>query len=267
MTDFDFDELDYRLNNPVYPTNPCAGLNPLDIFKAPDGHIYTPEEMSTIVSGNAVNPANPFPELNPLDIFKAPDGHIYTPEEMANMAGITPAPSASSVNPDMNNVTIGQKTIEADPNGGVIVTDIIGGKHHFVDMDQAMRLTDIMSGFPISDFNTNPVTPTENSTSHHCPNYPTDVHTPVNLTFYDNEIDKAHSKLIEAEKEIANSDDPDKVKDAIRKAEDAKSSIRYWEDCRRTEDYNQTIDNIKSDKITNDVNKALNDLHETLHHR
>lgn len=261
MNDFNFDELDFRLNNPIYPdpATACAGLNPMDIFKAPDGHIYTPDEMSAIVSGN------PCAGLNPLDIFKAPDGHIYTPDEISAMVGGGVAPNMPCATTDFSPIEIGQKSIDVDPNGGVIVTDIIGGKHHYSDMEQAMRCSDIMSGFPITEFNHTPSTPSVSDCGQ-CPNYPTDVHTPVDLSFYDGKLDDARAQLIEATKEIENSTDPDKIDNAIRKAEEARSSIRYWEDCRSRLDYDQTIDNIKSDKLINDTNRALNDLHNTLHH-
>lgn len=39
---------------------------------------------------------------------------------------------------------------ENDPSGGVIVTDIFGGEHHFLNMEQAQTLTDFMSGFQLS---------------------------------------------------------------------------------------------------------------------
>ena len=51
--------------------------------------------------------------------------------------------------PTMNTSPI----FENDPNGGVIVTDIFGGEHHYMNMEQAQTLTDFMSGLPIA---TNP---------------------------------------------------------------------------------------------------------------
>lgn len=61
---------------------------------------------------------------------------------------------------------------ENDPSGGVIVTDIFGGEHHFLNMEQAQTLTDFMSGLPIV---TNP-TSVSNSPSN-AGHLPTDIHT------------------------------------------------------------------------------------------
>lgn len=36
-----------------------------------------------------------------------------------------------------------------DINGGVIVTDIIGGQHHYSSMEEAQMMSDAFSGFPI----------------------------------------------------------------------------------------------------------------------
>lgn len=47
--------------------------------------------------------------------------------------------------PTMNTSPI----FENDPNGGVIVTDIFGGEHHYMNMEQAQTLTDFMSGLPM----------------------------------------------------------------------------------------------------------------------
>ena len=41
--------------------------------------------------------------------------------------------------PTMNTSPI----FENDPNGGVIVTDIFGGEHHYMNMEQAQTLTDL----------------------------------------------------------------------------------------------------------------------------
>ena len=82
--------------------------------------------------------------------------------------------------PTMNTSPI----FENDPNGGVIVADIFGGEHHYMNMEQAQTLTDFMSGLPIA---TNP-TSVSDSPSNAGP-LPTDIHTPNDLSFYDgNEI-------------------------------------------------------------------------------
>jgi len=225
--DFWCEELDNRVNNPIYPPISSEGFNPADIFTAPDGHIYTPDEICLIMNGNGS-----------LDV--------------------------NSDSTNLNNLEIGKMSFEDDPNGGVIVTDIFGGKHHYSDMDQAMCLTDVLSGMPIySGISTSS---TGGESCDHCPNLPTDVHTPVDLTFYDKELDDAQSKLDEAFRELENCNSVDDMDNAKRRIEDAKKDIEYWERCRRNSSYDQTINNIKSDKLTNDINRALNDLHNTLHH-
>jgi len=52
-------------------------------------------------------------------------------------------------------------------NGGVIVTDIFGGQHHYTSMEQANICTDVMSGMPTSNFQSNPISMpnNENDTS------------------------------------------------------------------------------------------------------
>ena len=119
---------------------------------------------------------------------------------------------------------------ENDPNGGVIVTDIFGGEHHYMNMEQAQTLTDFMSGLPIA---TNP-TSVSDSPSNAGP-LPTDIHTPNDLSFYDGKLQDAQHRLDQG--------------------------------CRSQADYNQTIEHLKSDKIINDCNDALNKLHDILHNK
>lgn len=222
MDDFVFDYSDSQMNNPLYPTDPNEGLNP-------------------------------------LDIFAAPDGHMYTSEEIANMSN---SPTTSILSDPF--VPVGYPTFVLDPNGGVVVTDITGVKHHYDSIEQAQIMTDVMSGFPVSNISPGSFVPQSGCTI--CPNYPTDVNTPVDLKYYDEKVADAQARLVNATKDIANSNDLDQLEDARRRAENAKNDIRYWEDCRNRSNYDQTIDNIKSDKIINDANKAQKELHNTIHH-
>lgn len=154
-------------------------------------------------------------------------------------------------------------TYENDPNGGVIVTDIFGGKHHYIDMEQAQNLTDFFSGLPIQTMST---TPSHRST----PNegeLPTDIHTPNDLTFYDNKIEEAQRSLDKALEDAARATDTRELEDALERQRQARNDIEYWSRCRSQADYNQTIEHQRSDKIINDINDALNNLHDVLHNK
>lgn len=152
-------------------------------------------------------------------------------------------------------------TYENNPNDGVIVTDIFGSKHHYMDMEQAQTLTDFFSGLPIQTMDT---TPSHDST----PNdgdLPTDIHTPNDLTFYDDKIEEAQRSLDKALEDAARMTDNRELEDALERQRQARNDIEYWNRCRSQADYNQTIENQRSDKIINDVNDALNNLHDVLH--
>lgn len=54
---------------------------------------------------------------------------------------------------DNQNMQNSNPTFEQDlENGGVIVTDIFGGQHHYASMEEANMFTDVFSGIPTSDF-------------------------------------------------------------------------------------------------------------------
>lgn len=109
-------ELDFRLNNPVYPPfQPTSDFDPSSIFTAPDGHLYTPEEMAAIANQNPVGFENP--QLTE---------------------------------------TVGKVSYDSQPDGTVIVTDIFGGKHSYMSMEQAQANTDILSGMPCKQFSSMP---------------------------------------------------------------------------------------------------------------
>lgn len=222
MEDFYFDNLDPQFCNPNYPISMSEGLNPIDIFTAPDGHLYTPEEIANMSNMPSTNlPIEPI-------------------------------------------VSIEHPSFDLDPNGGVVVTDITGTTHHYNTMEQAQRMTDVMSGFPVTVLSPGSFVPQSGCTG--CPNNPTDIHTPVDLKYYDEKVADAQARLVAATKDIENLNDFDQLEDARRRAENAKNDIRYWEDCRTQSSFDQTIDNIKSDKIINDANRAAKELHDTLHH-
>lgn len=152
-------------------------------------------------------------------------------------------------------------TYENDPNGGVIVTDIFGGKHHYMDMEQAQTLTDFFSGLPI---HTSDTTPSFDGTSNEG-HLPTDIHTPNDLTFYDDKIEEAQSKLDDVIEDATKTTNARGLEDALERQRQARNDIEYWENCRSREDYNQTIEHQRCDKIINDINDALNNLHDILH--
>lgn len=152
-------------------------------------------------------------------------------------------------------------TYENDPNGGVIVTDIFGGKHHYMDMEQAQTLTDFFSGLPIHTMDS---TPTHDSCSND-EHLPTDIHTPNDLTFYDDKIEEAQRKLDDAIEDASRATNARELEDALERQRQAKNDIEYWNGCRSQAEYNQTIEHQRTDKIINDVNEALNNLHDVLH--
>lgn len=94
--------------------------------------------------------------------------------------------------------------------------------------------------------------------------YPTDIHTNVDVSFYDEKIEDSQKKIIDASEDIVNAQSMDEIERAIEQSKQAQADIDYWNHCRTQSEYNQTIDNIRTDQIVNECNKALNDLHNTL---
>lgn len=94
--------------------------------------------------------------------------------------------------------------------------------------------------------------------------YPTDIHTDVDVSFYDEKIEDSRKSLINASEDIVNAQSTDEIERAIEQGKQAQADIDYWNHCRTQSECNQTIDNIRTDQIINDCNKALNDLHNTL---
>ena len=150
-----------------------------------------------------------------------------------------------------------------DPNGGVIVIDIFGGEHHYMDMNQAQLLTDMFSGLPSSSFTPMPQTTCGEKDCH----LPTDIHTPNDLTFYDEKIEEAQRQLNRALEDATKTTDARALEDALTRQRQAKNDIEYWNRCRSQANYDQTVSHIKSDSIINKANEALNNLHDTLHHK
>lgn len=149
---------------------------------------------------------------------------------------------------------------ENDPNGGVIVTDIFGGEHHYMNMEQAQALTDFMSGSPIATNSTSVPDSPSNAGQ-----LPTDIHTPNDLSFYDDKLQEARHRLDQALDDATHSTNARELEDALSRQKQAEKDIDYWKGCRSQADYNQTIEHLKSDKIINDCNDALNKLHDILH--
>lgn len=145
-------------------------------------------------------------------------------------------------------------------NEGAVVTDIFGGEHHYMDIEQAQAQTDFMSGLPIT---TNPTSASVFSSNEE--HLPTDIHTPNDLSFYDDKLQEAQHRLDKALDDATHSTNPNELEDALNRQKQAKNDIEYWNGCRSQADYNQTMEHLKSDKIINDCNKALNNLHNMLH--
>lgn len=131
MDNFDYldmweQEIDYRINNPVYPPfQPTSDFNPASLFTAPDGHIYTKEEMSAILNQYSC---------------PSPNSTIIDPQNVPQQ------------------VSVGKVSYNTQPDGTVIVTDIFGGEHLYMSMDQAYANTDILSGMPCNQFSSMPTT-------------------------------------------------------------------------------------------------------------
>lgn len=94
--------------------------------------------------------------------------------------------------------------------------------------------------------------------------YPTDIHTDVDVSFYDEQIENSRNSFIDASEDLVNAQGIDEIERAIEQSKQAQADIDYWNHCRTQSEYDQTIDNIKTDQIINECNKALNDLHNTL---
>lgn len=78
-------------------------------------------------------------------------------ENLEPLDNLEPSSTLSPINTVPNPTVINGfelKSISYDPNewGGVTVTDMFGGKHHYSSMEQAMSSTDILSGLPSSCF-------------------------------------------------------------------------------------------------------------------
>lgn len=151
-------------------------------------------------------------------------------------------------------------SFEDDPNGGVIVTDIFGGRHHYMDKEQAEALTDFISGLPT---HTSAPMSTAEDSSDGC--LPTDFHTPTDLSFYDDKLADAQERMNKALEDASHTKNEAELKDAMSRQRQAENDIQYWESYRSQEEYNQTIQHQKSDRIINDCNDALNRLHNILH--
>lgn len=162
------------------------------------------------------------------------------------------------ITPTMNTSPI----FENDPNGGVIVTDIFGGEHHYMNMEQAQTLTDFMSGLPIA---TNPTSVSDSPSNAGA--FPTDIHTPNDLSFYDGKLQDAQHRLDQALDDATHSTNASELEDALSRQKQAENDIEYWKGGRSQADYNQTIEHLKSDKIINGCNDALNKLHDILHNK
>lgn len=124
-------DFDNGINNPGYPScAPSSDFNPASLYTAPDGHIYTPEERFAILN------QNPFSNQN---------GTLMD-------AGIAPLSGS-----------FGQVLFNSQPDGTVVVTDIFGGEHTYMSLDQAYANTDILSGMPCDQFSSNQSQPVETS--------------------------------------------------------------------------------------------------------
>lgn len=106
-------------------------------------------------------------------------------------------------------------TIEDDPYGGVIVTDIFGGKHHYADLEQVQTLTDVLSGLSIQ------ITPSHQSTPREG-DLPIDIHTPI-----DGKIEEAQRDLNKALVDADRATDARELEDALARQKQARDDIEF----------------------------------------
>ena len=83
----------------------------------------------------------------------------------------------------------------------------------------------------------------------------------------DEKIEEAQRQLNRALEDATKTTDARALEDALTRQRQAKNDIEYWNRCRSQANYNQTVSHIKSDSIINKANEALNNLHDTLHHK
>lgn len=180
-----------------------------------------------------------------------------------------PEPTDNGINENINtNFTFEPQPISYDqqPDGTVIVRDMFGMEHQWPSMEMAQQNTDFLSGIPSWDFSSMPQSNTDNSSS--WSPLPTDTHTEPDLSFYDNQIDDADKQYNEYSEKFLEAEKNNNLKDMEfyqSKAKEAQDSKLYWKDCRQSSYFDQTEMNIKTDFLNNQCNKALNELHETLH--
>ena len=137
-----------------------------------------------------------------------------------------------------------------------------------ISFDKGDFISNLENNPPLVDYLTSPDISSKNICDvGSCPDYPTDVKTPVDVSLWDKEIDDARSDFEQATRDAADAgDDIDKLEDAIARQKKSQSDIEFWEKDKLRETLNQTIDHARTDKIINDCNEAANKFHESLHH-
>lgn len=103
--------------------------------------------------------------------------------------------------------SIGKVSYNTQPDGTVIVTDIFGGQHHYMSMEQASACTDFVSGMPSNQFSSMPSASTTSNTND---NYnPRDDYSARPFE------DSKHDQIVFDEQKRLQEDAVSKYKDAI----------------------------------------------------
>lgn len=125
--------------------------------------------------------------MNLFEDMMSPDDPQW--DSFANGDDLAAANAAIVNNPDFQ---AAHPTYETDEAGGVTVTDIFGGTHHYSSMEEANLLTDFMSGLPTSEFGGTPP-------AHHGDADDTDHHDP---SFSGSEVKSVEQMKLDKSEEI-----------------------------------------------------------------
>ena len=200
-------------------------------------------------------------DMMQVHTIHTPGGEDISFSELCKRAGIESPPlfdDIPSVIP-ADDAVMQQNTPRDVSNGnGVTVTDVFGGQHHYASQEMANDCTDFFSGLPCSG--TTPIHMGNLSS----PDLPTDVHTPVDTSFYDDQITASAKRLEQATRDMNDTYSAAETSEARRAMEQAQKDIDYWNNYKATVAVNQGINNIQHDMLANELNKSLNDFNDVI---
>lgn len=216
-------------------------------------------DFSDLLSQDSAN------DLMQEHTIHTPGGEDISFGELCKRAGIESTPFVENTSDMMSSIMSADDTVmpQCTPqdvliDNGVTVTDAFGGQHHYASQEMANDCTDFFSGLPCSG--TTPVH-TNNLAS---PDLPTDIHTPVDTSFYDDQIADSAKRLEQATRDMSDAHSAAETDEARRAMNQAQRDIDYWNNYKTTVAANQGISNIQHDLLANELNKSLNDFNDVI---